>query len=303
MTLCWLSQLPIGHWREQLAHIMKPALETMHHEVFLHLTRQGIHDALPPYARNGVPPLIPCSAACACGQTRRAAARSAAAVAADCRRSISGGRGLAGEAPGSAPSVPVAKLSRGGQLGLDLCGSSGSREARVRPAGRKNTNGMVRGGAEEARGPHVPGDFGQRLPHKRVAYFRQQPLAATCLDDDFGLHEQEAGFGQTTAAAMCQAAYFGHQPTASGLKLLCHHARLSDVTNSEADDLVLAALRRSTLAAAGQVVALGLLGRGGPGPVTKGELAACKRRATGCSAGATWRRATSRSAAKCSTRC
>ena len=53
--------------------------------------------------------------------------------------------------------------------------------------------------------------FGQRLPHERVA----QPLAATCLNDDFGLHEQEAGFGQTTAAAMCQAAYFGHQPTAS----------------------------------------------------------------------------------------
>ena len=57
--------------------------------------------------------------------------------------------------------------------------------------------------------------FGQRLPHERVAYFRQQPLAATCLNDDFGLHEQEAGFGQTTTAGMCQAAYFGHQPTAS----------------------------------------------------------------------------------------
>ena len=54
--------------------------------------------------------------------------------------------------------------------------------------------------------------FGQRLPHERVA----QPLAATCLNDDFGLHEQEAGFGQTTTAGMCQAAYFGHQPTASG---------------------------------------------------------------------------------------
>ena len=112
------------------------------------------------------------------------------------------------------------------------------------------------------------GDFG---PHKRVAYFRQQPLAATCLDDDFGCtrqvsgrlrrqlcakqrtlgtsrrlrqqhsqQEQPAGFEQQPTAAMSLA-------TASGLKLLCHHARLSDVTNSEADDLVLAALRRSTL--------------------------------------------------------
>ena len=103
--------------------------------------------------------------------------------------------------------------------------------------------------------------------------------------------QRTLGTSQTasaTAFAAGATGRFEQQPTAatspataSGLKLLCHHARLSDVTNSEADDLVLAALQRSTLAAAGQVVALGQLGRGGPGPVTKAELAACKEACDG----------------------
>ena len=41
-------------------------------------------------------------------------------------------------------------------------------------------------------------DDRQRLPHERVAYFRQQPSAATCMGD-FGLHEQVAYLGQPPA--------------------------------------------------------------------------------------------------------
>ena len=48
------------------------------------------------------------------------------------------------------------------------------------------------------RPPCMDDSYGQRLPHERVTYFRQQPLAATCIGD-FGLHEQVAYLGQPLA--------------------------------------------------------------------------------------------------------